>query len=157
MISQRQSFAFDRPYLCNDHSDRYLFQEIFVLLILFLFPRNSFEQSWTCFLGIQTHLQNTKNKSVFYLSFFTCCFVIILCINALHLSILFCCMLTHRMSLFSFFIVVLQSLCVLSTLWAWTGSLKQTLLPRKFSRWSLNFLKTRLNSAEIRMSKLSKV
>ena len=122
----------------------------------------SYKFFWTILNLFSWNLNTfTKHKEqvcfLFICSFFTCYFVIILCINALHLSILFCCMLTHRMSLFSFFIVVLQSLYVLSTLWAWTGSLKQTLLPRKFSRWSLNFLKTRLNSAEIRMSELSKV
>ena len=37
---------------CNDHCDRWLCQEIFFLLMLFLFPRNSFKWSWTCFPGI---------------------------------------------------------------------------------------------------------
>ena len=49
-----------------------------------LFPRKSFGQSWICYLG------NTSLFS-FYLLFFTCCFLIILCINALHLFILFHC------------------------------------------------------------------
>ena len=84
MASYCQSLVFDCPYLlCNGHFDWWLFQEIFFfLLILFLFPRNSFERSWTCFHGIETHLQNTTNKSVFFLSvhFFTCSFLIILCL-----------------------------------------------------------------------------
>ena len=103
----------------------------------------------------------TKHKEqvsfLFICSFFTCCFIIILYVYALHLFILFCCMWTYTMSLFSFFIVVLQSLYVLSNFCAGTGSLKRAPLSCKFSWWSLNFLKTRLNSAEIGMSKLSKV
>ena len=52
-VNYRQSLAFYPPYLLyNDHCDWWLFQEIFFLLILFLFPRNSFERSLTCFLGI---------------------------------------------------------------------------------------------------------
>ena len=39
--NNRQSSASHCPYLsCNDHCDRWVFQEIFIL-----FPRNSFEQS----------------------------------------------------------------------------------------------------------------
>ena len=53
-VNYHQSLAFDGPYLsCNDHCDRWLFQEIF--LSLFLFHISSFEQSWTCFLGIVKH------------------------------------------------------------------------------------------------------
>ena len=37
------------PYLSwHDHSDRWVFKKIFLLL----FPTNSFEQSWICYLGI---------------------------------------------------------------------------------------------------------
>ena len=44
-----QSSAFDRPYVsCNDHSDQWVSKKSF----LSLFPRNSFEQSWTSFLGM---------------------------------------------------------------------------------------------------------
>ena len=51
-VSYCQSSAFPHPYLSsNDHCDWLLFQEVF-LLILLLYPRNSFEWSWTCFLGI---------------------------------------------------------------------------------------------------------
>ena len=35
---------------------------------LLLFPRNSFEQSWTCVLESKTLLQNSQNKFVFFLS-----------------------------------------------------------------------------------------
>ena len=82
-----QSLAFDCTYLsCNDHCDQWLFQKTFFLLILNLFLRNSFEQSWTCFWNTFT-----KHKEqvcfLFICSFFTCCFVIILHINALHLFI----------------------------------------------------------------------
>ena len=68
---------------------------------------------------------------------------------------------------FLFLTVVSQSLYVItfSTFCTWTISWKQTPkwtfyiihLPCQFSWWSLNFLKIRLISAEIRMSKLSKV
>ena len=38
MVNYRQSLAFDRPYLssCNGHCDRWLFQEIFFLNIIFI-------------------------------------------------------------------------------------------------------------------------
>ena len=37
MVNYRQSSAFDRQYLlCNDHCDRWLFQEILLLLSLLL-------------------------------------------------------------------------------------------------------------------------
>ena len=75
MVSYYQSSAFGCPYLLyEDHCGWWLFQKIFFLLI-FLFPRNSFEQSWTCFLESSTDLQNTKDKSfsfymfIFYLLF----------------------------------------------------------------------------------------
>ena len=52
-VDYRQSLAFDTTYLLfNNNCDWWLFPEIFFLLILFLFPRNSFEGSWTCFNGI---------------------------------------------------------------------------------------------------------
>ena len=59
---------------------------------------------------------------------------------------------------FAIYVITLSTLCT------WTGSLKQTskwtfyviYLPCQLSWWSLNFLKIRLNSAEIRMSKLLK-
>ena len=45
-VNYYQSSAFDCLYLlCNDHCNQWVF-----LLILFLFPINSFEWSWTCFL-----------------------------------------------------------------------------------------------------------
>ena len=63
-VSYPQSLAFDHPYLSrNDHRDRWVFQEI-----LLLFPKNYFEQSWTCYLGILTLLQKLQNKFVFFLS-----------------------------------------------------------------------------------------
>ena len=34
-VNYRQSLAFDQPYLCYDHCDRWLFQEIFFLIIIF--------------------------------------------------------------------------------------------------------------------------
>ena len=105
------------------------------------------------------HLQNTKNKSVFFLicSFFTC-LVTILCINAFHHFVLFRLVETQDESAL-FLIVFSQSLyiIILSTFCTWIGSLKETPLICRFSWWSLNFLKTRLTSAEFRMSKLSKV
>ena len=43
VVNYLQSLALDRPHLSfNDHCDRWYFQEIF---LLFLFCRNSFEQS----------------------------------------------------------------------------------------------------------------
>ena len=86
--------------------DWWLFQEIFLSLIL-LFPRNSSKWSWTCFLGIQTLTKYTQVCFLFIHSFFTCCFVIILCINAPHLFILFHCMSVLLL------LVVSQSLCIL--------------------------------------------
>ena len=54
-VNYRQSLAFNSPYLsCNDRCDWWLFQEIFLLLLL-LFHINSFERSWTCFLGTVKH------------------------------------------------------------------------------------------------------
>ena len=57
----------------------------FSMKSLLLFLRNSFKQFWTYLL------QNSQNKFVFFLSihFFTCSFVIILCINTFHLFVLF--------------------------------------------------------------------
>ena len=76
MVNYYQSSTFGCPYLLyEDHCGWWLFQKIFFLLMLFLFPRNSFEQSWTCFLESSTDLQNTKDKSfsfymfIFYLLF----------------------------------------------------------------------------------------
>ena len=44
MINYHQSLGFDCPnYSCNDHCNWSIFQEIFFLLILYLFPQNSFE------------------------------------------------------------------------------------------------------------------
>ena len=61
MVNYCQSLAFDCPYLsCNDHSDQWFFQEIF--LSLFLFCRNSFERSWTCFLGIVKHSKQFQKQ-----------------------------------------------------------------------------------------------
>ena len=52
-VNYSQSSAFDRPYLsCYDRYDRWLFEEIFFLLTLFLFLRNPFERSGSCFPGI---------------------------------------------------------------------------------------------------------
>ena len=103
---------------------------------------------------------------LFICSIFTHCFIIILCIKALQLFGLFQCMHIHRVSLFSFLLVVLQQLHVimLSTFCTWTGSLKWTpkltsyviYLPAQFFWWSLNFPKIRLTTAENRMPKLSK-
>ena len=94
MVNYCQSFVFDCPYLlCNDHCDQYLFHKIFFLLILFLF----LQILWTI-LNLFSWNLNTfpKNKKqvcfLFICSFFTCCFLIILWINPLQLSILFCCM-----------------------------------------------------------------
>ena len=65
MVNYCQSLAFNCPYLpCNDHCDQWLFQELLLLLLSFLFHRNSFERSWTCFLGIVKHL---KQLSIFCL------------------------------------------------------------------------------------------
>ena len=57
-VNYRQSLAFDRPNLSsNGHCDRWLFQEVFIIIIIIiiiiilLFHRNSFKQSWSCFLG----------------------------------------------------------------------------------------------------------
>ena len=63
----------------------------FSWLILFLFPRNLLNDLELVCLEVK-HLQNTNDKSVYFISsFFICCFVIILCINSLHLFILFRC------------------------------------------------------------------
>ena len=142
------------------------------------FPRNLFFY-WYYFYFLEILVKDldlfswnldtfTKHKEqicfLFICSFFACCFVIILCI-VLHFFVLFHGLWTHRVSLL-FLLVVLQSLYVitLSTFCTWTGSLKRTskwtfqgiCLPCQFPWWSLNILKIRLTSAEIRMSKLSK-
>ena len=86
-----QYSVFDRAYLsCDDHCDRWLFQEIFFLYqynIYFLeIILNDLE---LVFLEFK-HIYKTQRSSLFssYLSIFTRCFVIILCINVLHLFIL---------------------------------------------------------------------
>ena len=62
VVNYCQSLVFDHPYLsCNDHCDWWLFQEIFLLLLFFL-QRNSFEQSWTFFLGIVKHLKQFQKQ-----------------------------------------------------------------------------------------------
>ena len=73
----------------------------------------------------------TKQKEQIYFlftcSFFTCCFILILCMNAFHLFVLFLCVKTQDESVL-FWIVGSQSLYVimLSTFYTWTGSLKWT-------------------------------
>ena len=64
------------------------FSKSFSLVILFLFPINFLNNLELVFLEFK-HLQNVRKKYVFFLScsFFTCCFMIILWINALHLFI----------------------------------------------------------------------
>ena len=64
------------------------FSKSLSLLILFLFPINFLNNLELVFLEFK-HLQNVRKKYVFFLScsFFTCCFMIILWINALHLFI----------------------------------------------------------------------
>ena len=67
-VNYRQSSALDHPYLsCNNHCDWWIFPRNIFLLLLLLFPRNSFERPWICFLGIYILLQNTQNKFVFFL------------------------------------------------------------------------------------------
>ena len=52
-VNYCQSSALDHPHLsCYDHCDWCFFQEIFFFINIILFPRNSFEQSRTCFIGI---------------------------------------------------------------------------------------------------------
>ena len=94
-VNYQQSSAFERPYLsCNDHCDQWLFQAIFFLLILFLFLKNHFERSF--FWNLNTFAEH-KEKFCFpsVCSFFNCCSIIILCVNALHLSQLFQCVNTQ--------------------------------------------------------------
>ena len=77
IINYYQSSAFDCWYLsCNDHCDRWFFQKIFFYLKIIL---NELE---FVFLEFK-HLQNTQNRPcfIFICSFFTCYFIIILCIN----------------------------------------------------------------------------
>ena len=115
---------------------------------------NDFELSFLEF-------EHTKRKEqvcfYFICSFFTC-FVISLCINALRLFVLstVCKHTGWVCSPFDYCFAI--TLCnTLSTFCILTGSLKQTPLARQLSQWSQNFLKIWLSSAEIRMSKLSKV
>ena len=64
-VNYCQFLAFNCPYLsCNDHCDQWLFQEVFWLL-LFLFPRNSFEWSWTLEL-VFLELLNIGNSFLFH-------------------------------------------------------------------------------------------
>ena len=85
-VNYRQSLAFNRPYLLyNDHGDRWLFQEIFFFFVNFIFISKKF--FWTVFNLFSWNLNTfTKLKEQscfsFISSFFTCCFVIILCIYA---------------------------------------------------------------------------
>ena len=69
--NNRQSSASHCPYLsCNDHCDRWVFQEIFIL-----FPRNSFEQS-----SEFKHFYKTHRTSLF--SFYLFIFYLLFCNNS---------------------------------------------------------------------------
>ena len=157
-----QSLAFDHPYLsCNDHCDwksfiniTFILQKFFwTILNLLSWNLNTFtkHKDWVCFL--------------FICSFFTCCFVIIFLLT---LSTFSYCSTTCKYtgwvcSLFAWCFAINLCSNALHLLYL-TGSLKQTpkwvfytiCLPCQFSWWSLNFLKIRLTSAQIRISKLSK-
>ena len=95
--------------------------------LLLLFPRNSFERYWACFFLEFKHIYKTQRTNLFSFSFFNGCFKIILCINILHLFVLFHCVQTHRMSSFfacCFAITLCNKALRLCT---WTGSLKPSL------------------------------
>ena len=107
---------------------------------LLFFPRNSLEQSWPCDLGIYKHFIKCINLQTIYkhfykthrtilFSFYLLIFYLLfqnLCINTLHIFVLFHCVQTHWMSLF----VVLQSLCIL-TLAPFVIFASQAVLKRK--------------------------
>ena len=84
-VNYRQSLAFYHSYLLyNGHCDRWLFQVIF-FFVNFIFISKKF--FWTVFNLFSWNLNTfTKHKEQscfsFICSFFTCCFVIILCIYA---------------------------------------------------------------------------
>ena len=91
MVNYHQSSAFDCPYLsCNAHCDQWLFQEIFFLIILFLFPRNSFDFFYLFILTFFTflHFWTAFKHTGWFCSLFACCFAITVCSNALHLFVL---------------------------------------------------------------------
>ena len=83
--SQQSITANLRPLTTHIYHVMIIVTDEFSMKSLLLFLRNSFKQFWTYLL------QNSQNKFVFFLSihFFTCCFVIILCINTFHLFVLF--------------------------------------------------------------------
>ena len=82
---QRSITANLRPLTTHIYHVMIIVTDEFSMKSLLLFLRNSFKQFWTYLL------QNSQNKFVFFLSihFFTCCFVIILCINTFRLFVLF--------------------------------------------------------------------
>ena len=102
---------------------------------------------------------NHKDQVCFLLicSFSTCCFVIILCINALHLFIIFTSCKHTGWACFLFYCFA-TILCnkTLHHLYL-DRFIKTNSFLYQFPRWSLNFLNIRFTSAEVRMSKLSKV
>ena len=114
MVHYWQSSAFDCPYLSwNDHCDWWLFQEIF--LILLLFPKNSFEWSWTLnSLNLITFTKHTE-KVCFLLYLFI--FYLLFCNHSVVLTLfIFCYFYTackHTDESILFLLVVLQSLCIL--------------------------------------------
>ena len=131
------------------------------LLILLLFLRNFFERSSTYFLGIQTCLQNTKNRSVFLL------FVHFLLVVLQSLYVLMlptfsyfstACKHTEWVcSLFDcLFVITLGNDAFFHLLYL-DRFIKMNSSSISIFWWRLNFLKIRLTSAEIRMSKLSKI
>ena len=74
MVNYHQFLALDRPYLsCNDHHDRWVFQDIFYYYCLEILLSDL-----ELVLLEFKHLQNSQNKFFFICSFFIHYFAIIL-------------------------------------------------------------------------------
>ena len=123
-VNYHLSSIYDCPYLsCNDHCDWRLFQEIAIVI-----SKKFFWTILSLFFFLEfKHIYKTQRTNLFTFSFFNGCFKIILCINILHLFVLFHCVQTHRMSSFfaSCFAITLCNKAL--HLCTWTGSLKPSL------------------------------
>ena len=86
MVNYCQSLLFDHLYLSsNSHCDQWLFQELFFYQYYFYFLKINLNNLQFLFLEFK-HIYKTQRTSLFsFYLFFTCCFVIILCIKVLHL------------------------------------------------------------------------
>ena len=108
-VNYHQSLAFDCPYLsCNHHCDWWLFQEIFFYLYCFYFLEILLKDLELVFVEFIHIYKTQRSLFSFYLFIFTCCFVIIWCVNVLQ----------------SFYVIRLSNFCT------WALSLKLT------SKWT---------------------